>query len=86
MARALAEPLIFFTIPFALYLVALLLQLINPFAIDRWTRRVVLPLALSGTVLAVGSIALVGLMAPRYEGGYVPAHIVNGQIVQGHMR
>ena len=86
MARALAEPLVFFTVPFALYALVLLLQLINPFAIDRWTRRVVLPLTLSGVVLAVGSIALVGLLAPRYEGGYVPAHIVDGHLVQGRMR
>ena len=86
MIRLLAEPLVFFTVPFALYAIVLLLQLVNPFAIDRWTRRVVLPLALSGVVLAVGSIALVGIMAPRYEGGYVPAHIVDGRIVQGRMR
>jgi uncharacterized membrane protein len=86
MARALAEPLIFFTIPFVLYVAFLLLQLINPFAIDRWTRRVVLPLMLVGVALAVGSVALVGLMAPRYEGGYVPAHIENGRLLPGHMQ
>ncbi len=86
MIRIFAEPLAFFTIPFALYVLVLLLQLVNPFAIDRWTRRVMIPLTLSGLVLAVGSIALVGLLAPRYEGGYVPAHIENGEIVPGHMR
>ena len=86
MIRAFAEPLVFFTIPFVLYVVVLLLQLINPFAIDRWTRRVVLPLILVGVVLAVGSVALVGLMAPRYEGGYAPAHIEHGRLVPGQMQ
>ncbi len=86
MARALTEPLVFFTVPFALYVAVLLVQLINPFDIDRWTRRVVLPLMLAGLVLAVGSIVAVGVLAPRYEGGYVPAHEENGRIVPGRMQ
>lgn len=86
MARALAEPLIFFTIPFAIYVFVLLVQLVNPFAIDNWTRRVVIPLILGGLVLAVGSIVAVGLLAPRYEGGYRPAHIENGRLAPGRMQ
>lgn len=86
MARALAEPLVFFTVPFALYVAFLLVQLINPFAIDKWTRRVVVPLTLAGLVLAVGSVVLVGIFADRHEGGYLPAHIENGRIVPGHMQ
>ena len=83
MIRALSEPLVFFVVPFALYVAFLLLQLINPFAIDNWTRRVVVPLTLAGLLLAVGSLVVVGLIAPRYEGGYVPAHEENGRIVPG---
>ena len=86
MIRAFAEPLVFFTIPFVLYVLFLLLRLIDPFAIDNWTRRVVIPLTLAGMVLAVGSLVLVGVMAPRHEGGYVPAHEENGRIVPGRMQ
>ena len=86
MARALAEPLLFFTVPFALYVAFLLLQLLNPFSVNHWTRRVLVPLTLAGLVLAVGSIVAVGVLAPRYEGGYVPAYEENGRIVPGHMR
>jgi len=86
MIRALTEPLVFFTVPFALYLAFLLMQLINPFAVHHWTRRVVVPLTLAGLLLAVGSLVVLGLLAPRYEGGYVPAHEENGRIVPGHMQ
>ena len=86
MIRALSEPLAFFLVPFALYVGFLLLQLLDPFAIDNWTRRVVVPLTLAGLLLAVGSLVLVGLLAPRHVGGYVPAHEENGRIVPGRMQ
>ncbi len=86
MVRVLTEPLLFFTFPFLVYAVVLVAQLVNPFGVDHWTRRVVVPLTLAGLILAVGSIVLVGLLAPRYEGGYVPAHEENGHIVPGQMR
>ena len=74
MIRALSEPLFFFAIPFAIYIAFLALQLVNPFAIDNWTRRVVVPLTLAGLLLAVGSLVVLGTLAPRHLGGYVPAH------------
>ena len=86
MIRALADPLFFFTIPFAIYIGVLVVQLNDPFAITNWTRRVVIPLTSAGIVLAVGSLVVIGLMAPRHEGAYVPAHEENGQIVPGRMR
>lgn len=86
MMRVLAERFAFFIVPFALYAAFLLVQLINPFAIDRWTRRVVTGLTLAGLVLAVGSIVAYGVFATRYEGTYQPAHIENGQLVPGRMR
>ena len=85
MIRALSEPLAFFLVPFALYAGFLLLQLLNPLVIDHWTRRVVVPLTLAGLLLAVGSLVLVGVLAPRHVGGYVPAYEENGRIVPGHM-
>ncbi len=86
MIRALSEPLVFFTVPFALYACFLLVQFLNPLAVDNWTRRVVVPLTLAGLLLALGSLVLVGVMAPRHVGGYVPAHEENGRIVPGHMQ
>jgi hypothetical protein len=86
MMRALGEPFVFFMIPFGIYVGFLLAQLINPFTLDRWTRRVVIPLVLAGAVLAVGSLVAYGLFADRYEGGYRPAHIENGHIVPGQMQ
>ncbi len=86
MIRALSEPLVFFTIPFAIYVAWLLLRLVNPFAVEHWTRRVVLPLALTGLAGAVIWLVVVGVSAPRYEGGYVPAHLENGRIVPGRMQ
>ena len=86
MIRALSEPLVLFTIPFGLYAGFLLVQLINPLAMDQWTRRVIMALAMTGTVMALGGLILTGVLAPRYEGGYRPAHIEDGRIVPGRMR
>jgi hypothetical protein len=72
-------------IPFGLYAGFLAAQLISPFELDRWTRRVVLPLALAGSLLAVGSLVLYGVFDAGHEGGYRPAHIENGRIVPGRM-
>lgn len=86
MIRTIAEPLVLFMIPFGLYVGFLLAQLINPFELDRWTKRVVLPLACAGALLVVGSLFLFGLTAERHEGGYAPAHIENGRLVPGQMQ
>ncbi len=86
MIRALGEPLAFFVLPFLLYAGWLALRLVNPFANERWTRRVVLPLSLAGLVFAVAGLLVLGATATRYEGGYVPAHLENGHIVPGRMR
>lgn len=85
MIRALARPLIFFAVPFALYALYLAARLINPFALERWTRAIV-PLTLVGVILAVGSLVAVGLFVPRHEGRYVPAHIEDGRVVPGRIQ
>lgn len=86
MPRALAQLIILFMVPFGLYAGYLVAQLINPFELDRWTRRVVVPLALAGVSLAVVGLIVYGVLAGRYEGGYRPAHIENGRIVPGRMQ
>lgn len=86
MFRTIGEPLVLFMIPFGLYVGFLLAQLINPFELDRWTKRVVLPLACAGAALAVGGLIVFGLTAERHEGDYAPAHIENGRLIPGQMR
>ena len=86
MIRAIGEPLLFFALPFLAYAVWHALRLANPFAGALWTRRALAPLALAGLVLAVGGLLLIAITAPRYEGGYVPAHVENGRVVPGRMR
>lgn len=86
MIRTIGEPLVLFMIPFGLYVGVLLAQLINPFELSRWTKRVVLPLACTGALLAVGGLFVFGLTAERHAGGYAPAHLENGRLVPGEMR
>ena len=86
MIRAIGETLAFFAIPFVLYVAWLAVRSLNPFAVDRWTRTVVLPLGIAGLLAAVAGLLLAGFDAPRHEGGYVPAHIEGGRIVPGRMQ
>lgn len=86
MTRALSDVVVFFLVPFVLYVVWLVARLQNPLAVDRWTRQVLVPLSLAGLGCVLGGLLLVGLTAPRYEGGYLPAHVENGRIVPGRMQ
>lgn len=86
MLRALPDLLVFFLVPFLLYAVWLLVRLENPLAVDRWTRRVLVPLSLAGLGCVLAGLVIVGVTAPRYEGGYVPAHMQDGRIVPGRMQ
>lgn len=86
MIRAVTEALAFFAAPFALYVCWLIVRLVNPFAVDRWTRAVLLPLVVAGLGASLVGLLLAGVFAPRAEGGYVPAHIEDGRIVPGVMR
>lgn len=86
MIRTLPRLFAIFLLPFLLYLLWLLARRVDPFAHDPWTRRVVLALTAAGLGCAILGLVVVGLSAPRYEGGYRPAHVENGQIVPGRMR
>ena len=86
MIRALPRLLVFFLLPFLLYVVWLAARWENPMAVDRWTRKVLGPLALAGLACVILGLVLTGLAAPRYEGGYLPAHVEDGRIVPGRMK
>ncbi len=85
MLRVLLEPALFFLAPFAIYILALWLRRIAPFAVERWTQSVVATLILAGLATAVLSVFVFGIFADRSTGGYVPAHIENGRIVPGQL-
>lgn len=86
MIRTLPRLVAVFLLPFLLYLAWLALRRVNPLALDPWTRRVVLRLTAAGLGCVVLGLLVLGLAAPRYEGGYMPAHVENGRIVSGRMR
>jgi hypothetical protein len=85
MWRAVAESIGFFLLPFVLFALYLALRLRYPLALEHWTRGRVATLTLLGLAAAVlGMIALVST-APRGRGVYVPAHVENGVLIQGHI-
>ena len=85
MIRALPRLLGFFLVPFLLYAIWLIVRRENPLLVDRWT-RVAGPLVAAGLACVIVGLVIAGLTAPRYEGGYLPAHVENGRIVPGRMR
>lgn len=86
MIRVLPRLLVFFLVPFLLYLLWLAARWENPLVVDRWTRKVLVPLSLAGLGCVLAGLLVVGLTAPRYEGGYLPAHVEDGRVVPGRMR
>lgn len=86
MWRAVLEPLAFFLTPFLAYGVFLGLRRRYPLAVDHWSRGVFSTLSLIGLVIAAAGMLLLGLLAERHTGAYVPAHIENGKLVPGRMQ
>ena len=84
MIRALLETLSLFLSPFLLFALYLALRARYPLAIEHWTRGRVGWLALAGVAAAVLGLIFLDLTAPRGQGLYVPAHMENGVLVQGH--
>ena len=84
MARAFLDTFGLFLAPFALFALYLALRLRYPLALEHWTRGRVSLLTLIGLAAALFGLISLELLAPRAQGKYVPAHIVNGVIVPGH--
>jgi uncharacterized protein DUF6111 len=85
MLRSLAESLGLFLLPFAVFAIYLALRARWPLALEHWTRSRVATLIALGLTAALLSLAGASLFAPRGQGVYVPAHIVNGVLVPGHI-
>jgi hypothetical protein len=82
MWRAILEPLLLFSIPFALYALFHLLQRRWPFVAESWSRGVVSTLTIAGLAIAVIGMVILGLTG-LHQGAYVPAHIENGRLAPG---
>ena len=85
MLRRVLEEFGLFLIPFALFLVYLVLAGRNPLRRVHWDPHL-LRLALAGLAVVIGSLVYEGLFSERRPGGYVPAHMENGRLVPGGFR
>jgi Family of unknown function (DUF6111) len=86
MWRLIWRPALFFLLPFAVYALFLILRRTAPFARHHWGRGIVSTLTLAGLFAAVLGVFLMGVLAQRHFGPYVPAHIENGRVVPGQMQ
>ncbi|HEY1735023.1 MAG TPA: DUF6111 family protein [Methylovirgula sp.] len=85
MWRVLWEPAVLFLSPFIAYAGVLIIQQIPPFSRAPWSKSKVSFLTLAGLAAAITFMIFFALSAERHHGAYVPAHIVNGHLVPGHM-
>ncbi len=85
MWRIVWRPVLLFLLPFIGYAVLLVFRRTTPFASRNWSPGTVSTLTLAGLFVAVIGVFLFGVFAERHLGAYVPAHLVNGVLVPGHM-
>ena len=83
MGRAFSEVALLYLVPFAIYLLVLIVRRFAILSLDSWTRRVIARLSVAGLALVLGGLLLNGFFADRHEGAYAPAHIENGRLVPG---
>ena len=86
MTRSLSELILLFLIPFVAYFVYLNLQRVYVLSLDHWTRVAITKLTLTGLLLVLFGLLANGFLAARHEGAYVPAHMENGRLVDGHIQ
>lgn len=84
MGRTLLETLGLFLSPFVLFALYLILRSQFPLAWEHWTRGRLSWLTLAGLAVVALGLFSVDAFAPRGHGRYIPAHIENGALVQGH--
>ncbi|HXW72543.1 MAG TPA: DUF6111 family protein [Methylocella sp.] len=86
MWRAVLDPILLLSSPFAAYAVFLFIRNKYPFRVEHWKKGAVSTLTLAGLAIAASGMLAFGLLAPRHKGAYVPAHIENGRLVPGHLQ
>jgi hypothetical protein len=86
MWRAVIQPALLFATPFVLYVLYLLTRKRYPFVSELWSKSVVSTLTIAGLAAAVLGFVLLGLLSPRNQGAYVPAHVENGRVTPGRFQ
>ena len=86
MLRGLADGLALFLLPFLLYALALLAQRRFGLFGPQWSRGRLVLLAVAGLGLVIAGLLVLGLLQPRGEGAYVPAHVEGGRLVPGRIQ
>lgn len=86
MWRVVLRSALLFAAPFLLYGLFLLARRRYPLAAEFWSRGAVSTLTIAGLIAAIGGMLALGLLAPREQGAYVPAHIENGKLAPGHFQ
>lgn len=85
MIRSLADELLLFLLPFALFAGYLVLRRRNPMLREAWSGRTGW-LGISGLLLVIAAFLAAGLLADRRTGAFVPTHVENGRVVPGQFR
>lgn len=86
MLRVIIQPALLFATPFVLYALYLVTRRRYPFLAEFWSRGVVSTLTIAGLAAAVAGIFIFGLLSPRNQGAYVPAHIEDGRLAPGRFQ
>ena len=85
MGRTLLDAVALFLSPFLVYGLVLAARRRYPFLAESWTRGSLALLTVAGLAAVVLGLVLLGAMAGRHRGAYVPAHLENGVLVPGHI-
>ena len=85
MMRVTLESILLFLLPFGVY--ALWVALARRFGFDSPAfSQVATYLAALGLILVALSFITLGIFAERHQNAYVPAHMENGQLIEGHFK
>ncbi|UDL94648.1 MULTISPECIES: DUF6111 family protein [Lichenihabitans] len=85
MGRALLDAVALFIAPFVAYGLVLLLRQRYPWLADSWSRGSLATLTVAGLALVLIGLLLLGTLADRHKGAYVPARLENGRLIPGHL-
>ena len=87
MVRFVAFDAVFFLLPFAIYALWLVASRRAVGAAAEWETRTIGYLALAGAILMIAVlVAFVRFNTAPPGGIYIPAHIENGHVVEGHIQ
>lgn len=85
MIRALADEVVLFFLPFAVFAVVLVLRRRHVLDIEHWSAHAVW-LTFAGLFLMLASLVGPALFAERPQSGFEPTHMENGQVVPGRFK